>query len=376
MNPVYNPLFQPFTFRSGLQVHNRMVMAPMTNWSSEPDGSVSDAELRYYERRSGQVGMVITACVYVTPSGKGFHGEFAADRDEMIPSLRQLAETIKEQGSKAILQIYHGGRECPAELLPDGDVVSAGNVPSSQNPSVIPRALTHEEIVSIIKDFGEATRRAIEAGYDGVEIHGANGYLFQQFFSPHTNNRNDQWGGDLTKRMAFPLAVVDEVKREVEEHSNGAFAVGYRFSPEEAESPGITMSDTLALVEALVTRDLDYLHISLLDFWSHPRSGEELHRSRIEIVNEKIDGRVPLIGVGSIRTAEEALKAYETGIPLIALCRALIIDPDWVQKVQEGKEADIVLSLSKDAQESLAIPDPMWSRIMNSRPGWFPIASN
>lgn len=373
MNINYSPLFQQLTFRSGLQVHNRIVMAPMTNWSSHPDGSVSDAELRYYERRSGQVGMVITACVYVTPNGKGFHGEFAADRDEMIPSLKQLASTIKEKGSKAILQIYHGGRECPAELVPARDVVSSGNVPSPQNPTIIPRALTDEEIDSIIKDFGAATRRAIEAGYDGVEIHGANGYLFQQFFSPHANNRDDQWGGSLTKRMAFPLAVVDEVKRVVAEHSKGAFAVGYRFSPEEAESPGITMSDTLEFVDALAARELDYLHVSLMDFWSHPRSGDKRDHPRIKIINDKINGRVPLIGVGAIRTAEEALKAYETGIPLIALGRELIIEPDWVQKIQDGQDVDVTLSLSKDTQEALVIPDPMWKTIVNSPPGWFPI---
>lgn len=376
MNIIYNPLFQPLTFRSGLKVHNRIVMAPMTNWSSHPDGSVSDEELRYYERRSGQVGILITACAYVTPNGKGFHGEIAADRDELIPSLQQLASTIKEKGSKAILQLYHGGRECPAELVPERDVVSAGNVPSVQNPTVVPRALTHTEIVSIIKDFGEATRRAIEAGYDGVEIHGANGYLFQQFFSPHANNRDDQWGGSLTKRMAFPLAVVDEVKRVVAEHSNGAFAVGYRFSPEEAESPGIIMSDTLEFVDALAARELDYLHISLMDFWSHPRSGDDLNHPRIEIINNKINGRVPLIGVGAIRTAEEALKAYKTGIPLIALGRELIIDPDWVQKIQDGKEVDITLSLSKNVQEALVIPDPMWKTIVNSPPGWFPISEH
>lgn len=373
MNPTFNPLFQPFTFPSGLQVPNRIVMAPMTNWSSHPDGSVSEEELRYYERRSGQVGMVITACAYVTPNGKGFHGEFAADRDEMIPSLRRLASAIQSQGSKAILQLYHGGRECPAELVPEGDVVSAGNVPNAQNPSVIPRTLTHDEIVSIIRDFGEATRRAIETGYDGVEIHGANGYLFQQFFSPHTNNRDDEWGGNLTKRMAFPLAVVDEVTRVVAEHGRENFAVGYRFSPEEAESPGITIPDTLELIEALVQRKLDYLHVSLMDYSSRPRSGEDRDRSRMAVILDKIVGRVPLMGVGSICTAEDALNAYEIGVPLVALGRQLVVDPDWTKKIQQGHESKIALTLSADDQESLVIPDPMWKTIMNSPPGWFPL---
>ncbi|WP_079909348.1 NADH-dependent flavin oxidoreductase [Paenibacillus sp. 32352] len=372
MNPIYKPLFQSYTFPSGVQLSNRIVMAPMTNWSSNPDGTVTDEEIQYYERRSGQVGMVITACAYVTPNGKGFHGEFSADSDEMIPSLRRLASAIKDKGSKAVLQIFHGGRECPPELVPQGDVVSAGSVPSSQNPSVTPRALSSEEVASIIKDFGEATRRAIEAGFDGIEIHGANGYLIQQFFSPHSNTREDEWGGNLKKRMAFPLAVVDEVKRAAKRYAKSSFLIGYRFSPEEAERPGITMTDTYELVEALSNKGLDYLHVSLMDFWSNARSGDELDRPRMELIKEKVAGRVPLIGVGSIHTAEEALKAYDAGIPLIALGRELLIDPDWVQKVEEGLETEIEVTLKKDAQERLVIPSPLWNGIMNA-PGWLPV---
>jgi 2,4-dienoyl-CoA reductase-like NADH-dependent reductase (Old Yellow Enzyme family) len=367
-------IFEPFTFRSGIELKNRVVMAPMTNFSSNPDGTVSDAEVNYYARRAGGVGMVVTACTYVSSSGKGFHGEFGADNDAMIPSLRRLAITIKEKGSKAILQIFHGGRECPPELVPNGDVVSSSTVPSSQNPSVTPRALTDEEIVSIIKDFGEATRRAIEVGYDGVEIHGANGYLIQQFFSPHANRRDDRWGGNLEKRMAFPFAIVDEVKRVVAEHAQGSFLVGYRFSPEEPETPGITMTDTLQLVDALSNKQLDYLHVSLMDFWSTARNGDDQERPRIELIKATAAGRVPVIGVGSIHTAEDAHKALETGIPLIALGREIIMDPDWVEKVETGREADIVTTIKKDAQEQLVIPDPLWNAIINT-PGWFPVVS-
>ncbi|WP_028552695.1 NADH-dependent flavin oxidoreductase [Paenibacillus sp. UNC451MF] len=372
MNPNYKPLLQSYSFRSGVHLSNRIVMAPMTNWSSKPDGSVSDEEVQYYGRRSGQVGLVVTACAYVTPNGKGFHGEFGADRDEMIPSLQRLAAAIKAKGSKAVLQIFHGGRECPPELVPGGEVVSAGSVPSPNNPSLTPRALSNEEITSIIKDFGDATRRAIEAGYDGVEIHGANGYLIQQFFSPHSNTRDDQWGGNLVKRMTFPLAIVDEVKRVVAEHARDAFLIGYRFSPEEAETPGITMADTLELVEALSTKELDYIHVSLMDFWSKPRTGDELDRPRIELIKEKAADRVPVIGVGAIHSPEEALKAFETGIPLIALGRELIMDPDWVKKVEEGNESEINVTVEKDAQERLMIPDPLWNAIINT-PGWFPV---
>lgn len=371
INAKYAPLFETFKLGNEIQLKNRLVMAPMTNFSSRPDGTVSDAEVKYYERRSNGVGMVITACTYVTANGKGFHGEFAGDRDEMIPSLRRLASAIKAKGAKAILQIFHGGRQVPQELVPNEDVVSASAVPAEGEGKPVPRALQDNEIEAIIRDFGETTRRAIEAGFDGVEIHGANGYLLQQFFSPHSNRREDRWGGTLEKRLTFPLAVVDEVKKVVSTYAKEPFIVGYRFSPEEPETPGITMADTLVLVGALANKNLDYLHISLMDFWSTPRRGVEDTRPRIEIIQELVGDRVPVIGVGSIYTADDALKALETGVPLIALARELIIDPDWVQKVVHGRESEIVTKINKNHQQQLDIPDPLWQVIINT-PGWFP----
>jgi 2,4-dienoyl-CoA reductase-like NADH-dependent reductase (Old Yellow Enzyme family) len=371
LNSKYASLLKSFTLKNGVQLKNRIVMAPMTNWSSNPDGSVTEAEVNYYARRSGGVGMVITACTYVTANGKGFHGEFGGDRDELIPSLQKVATGIKEQGAKAILQIFHGGRQVPPELIPNGDVVSASNIPVEGIGKPVPRELADQEIESIVRDFGETTRRAIEAGFDGVEIHGANGYLIQQFFSPHSNRREDRWGGSFEKRLTFPLAVVNEVKRVAAEHANGSFIVGYRFSPEEPETPGITMADTLVLVDELAKKNLDYLHVSLQDFWSTPRRGVDDTRSRIEIIQERVGDKVPVIGVGSIYTPDEALKAIQTGLPLIALGRELIIDPDWVQKIAEGRETEINTEINKENQHQLVIPDPLWQAIIHT-PGWFP----
>ncbi|MFD2215259.1 NADH-dependent flavin oxidoreductase [Metabacillus endolithicus] len=373
-----NSFLSTYTLPNGIELKNRLIMAPMTNFSSHSDGTVTEEEVNYYARRSNGVSMVITACAYVTPNGKGFHGEFGADKDEMIPSLEKLATRIKEQGAKAVLQIFHGGRMCPPELVPNGELVSASDIPaenggvSTEEPDKKPRALTEAEVEDIIQAFGEATRRAIEAGFDGVEIHGANGYLIQQFFSPHSNRREDRFGGSLEKRMTFPLEVVDTVKKVVQEHAKEPFIVGYRFSPEEPETPGITMDETLALVDALSNKGLDYLHVSLFDFFSTPRRGvEDLTKTRISYLQETINDRVPLIGVGSIYTAEDARKAFETGVPLLALGRELIIDPDWVQKVTDGKEDEIVTEINKDKQEELVIPDPLWNAIINT-PGWFP----
>lgn len=371
MNSKYTPLFESFNIGKGVEVKNRLVMAPMTNFSSNPDGTVSDEEISYYERRSSGVGMVITACTYVTANGKGFHGEFGGDTDEMIPSLSRLASAIKAKGAKAILQIFHGGREVPPELVPNGDVVSAGDIPSVGEGKTVPRPLTEKEIESIILDFGETTRRAIEAGYDGVEIHGANGYLIQQFFSPHSNRREDKWGGSLERRLSFPLAVVDEVQKAVANHAKAPFIVGYRFSPEEPETPGITMDDSLALIDGLVKKDLAYLHVSLMDFWSKGRRGANANRPRMEVIKERVGDQVPVIGVGSIYTADDAINALQSGVPLLALGRELIIDPEWVQKVEQGRETEIVTKINKDHQRQLEIPDPLWQAIVHS-PGWFP----
>jgi 2,4-dienoyl-CoA reductase-like NADH-dependent reductase (Old Yellow Enzyme family) len=371
MNDKFRGLFEPFQFKNGVSLKNRIILAPMTNFSSNSDGTVSDAEVNYYARRSKGVSMVITACTYVTPNGKGFPGEFAGDRDEMIPSLNLLASAIKEEGAKAILQIFHGGRECPPNLVPNGETVSASAVASKRAGSVTPRELSEEEIEDIIRAFGETTRRAINANYDGIEIHGANGYLIQQFFSPHSNRREDKWGGTLEKRLTFPLAIADEVKKVVKEHAKAPFIIGYRFSPEEPETPGITMVDTLKLIDALADKGLDYLHVSQTDYKAVPRRGIEDKRTRLEIIQERVGDRVPIIGVGSIYQAEDALDAFKTGVPLLALGRELIIDPDWVQKIESGRENEIVTKIDKNAQERLVVPDPLWKAIVNS-PGWFP----
>uniref|UniRef100_UPI0035591453 NADH-dependent flavin oxidoreductase n=1 Tax=Alicyclobacillus tolerans TaxID=90970 RepID=UPI0035591453 len=372
MDPKYQVLFEGLDLPSGVQLKNRVVMAPMTNFSSNPDGTVSDAEVDYYARRSGGVGMVVTACTNVTPNGKGFPGEFAADRDEMIPSLRRLADAIKSEGAKSVLQIFHGGRMCPPDLVPNGDVVAPSAVAAEREGAVVPRELKEDEIEAIIRAFGETTRRAIEAGYDGVEIHGANGYLLQQFFSPHSNRRTDRWGGSLEKRIAFPLAVVDEVKKTVKQYASKPFLVGYRFSPEEPETPGITMADTLELVDALAAKDLDYLHVSVMEFWSTPRRGVEGSRSRMEWIQDRVGSQVAVIGVGSIHTPDEAIAALQTGVPLIALGREIIMEPDWVQKVEQGRTSEIQTTLTRLDQKRLVVPDPLWQAIIHT-PGWFPV---
>lgn len=372
MNSQYIPLFQPFTFHCGVQIRNRVLMAPTTTWSGNDDDTVSEGELDYYQARSAGLGGVITACGYVMPQGKGFHGQFGVDSDDRMPSLCRLATTIQTLGAKAILQLYHGGRTCPPEVLPNQQPLSASAIAPAYGDVPVPREMTEEEIVLTIRAFRKATYRALEAGFDGIELHGANGYLLQQFFSPHANRRTDRWGGSVEKRMAFPLAIVDEVINLVDKYARKPFVVGYRLSPEEIENPGITMSDTLAFVAALAEKKLDYLHISTLDFKQGSLRDQEDKKPRAVIIHERVGQKIPIIAVGGLHTPAEALQVLETGIPLVALARELIMEPQWMHKIEQDQVETIRTTLSQQAQQALAIPDGLWHMIM-SRPGWLPV---
>lgn len=371
MKKSYSPLFDPFHFPSAnISLKNRIVMSPMTHMSSNADGSISEQEIQYYNRRSHGAAMVLTAATYVMQQG-GMPGAPGADNDALIPGLRRLASTIQGNGAKAVLQIFHAGRQGSKT----GDYVSAGNIPEDREGAPVPRSLTEQEMEGIIHAYAEAARRAVDAGFDGVEIHGGNGNLLHQFLSPMTNRRTDRYGGSLENRMTLALAVIREVLRTVRKESEQPFLVGFRFSPEEAGTPGITMADTLSFVDALSGTGIDYLHVSLTSFRSVPRRGIQDSRSRLAILQERVGSRIPIIGVGSIYTPDDALEALSSGIPLIALGRELIMEPDWVQLVLEGREQQIRTSISPLDLQELSIPEPLWN-LMMSIPGWFPLRSD
>lgn len=368
-NAKFAKLFEQVELHDGIKLQNRIVLAPMTHSSSNPDLSVSDAELTYYERRTGKLGLAITAVAHVMPGGIGFQNQFAAFGEENLPGLTKLAASLKKGGAKAVLQIFHAGIQGPRALVPNGDVVGPSAIELKDGSQS--RELTNEEIESIVTDFGSATKLAIRAGFDGVEIHGANGYLIQQFFSGWSNRRQDKWGGSVEARLTFPLAVVDEVQRAAAEGTKEPFIVGYRFSPEEPEEEGLTMDHTFALIKALNDKNLSYLHVSLMEYASKPRRGGDLNRTRLEQIVEAAAG-TPVIGVGSVHTPEQAVEAIELGAAMVALGRELIVEPDWVEKVESGREADIAVSLTSADQERLVVPDQLWGMIMGL-PGWFPV---
>lgn len=365
MNEKYASLFESFTLPNGVTLKNRFVLAPMTHYSSNLDGTISDQELPYIAQRSKDIGLVITAATNVSDNGKAFPGQPSIVRDTYIAGLKKLADTIKAEGAKAIIQLHHGGREARTDLVPNGDVVAPSAV--EKEGSATPRALETAEVQQIVADFGEATRRAIEAGFDGVEIHGANGYIIQQFYSPFSNRREDEWG----ERLRFPLAVIDSVRSAVDKHGSKDFIVGYRFSPEEPETPGLTMKETLELIDALVEKPLDYLHVSLMDFHSTARRGADASAKRIDLIQERINNRMPLIGVGSLYSAEDVAAAKDTGVPLIGMGREMLIDPEFVTKIKEGREDEITSLIDPAREDRHGLPEPLWNIILQTK-GWVP----
>lgn len=369
MNSTYKDLLSPFTFPvSGIEVANRIVLSPMTTFSGNEDGTATDAEVEYYRERNQTAGLLVTACAYVIRQGKGFHGQIGVDSDALIPSLKRIADALKANGNKAVLQIQHAGRMSPSEELVDGQAVSASAVAAERPGAKVPREMTVTEIKETLAAFHDATRRAIEAGFDGVEIHGANTYLIQQFFSPHSNRRTDKWGGSLIKRMRFPLAVVNAVKKAAA-LSPHPFLVGYRISPEEIENPGITIEDTLALVDVLSKKQLDYIHVSVMDFWSGSMRDKKDKTPRAQLIAAKVGHILPVIGVGSIHTPEEVQKVLAANSSLVAMGRELLMEPHWLTKVKNNAVNQIRTELDVNTQDELNIPNPLWKGLI-TRPGW------
>jgi len=350
--------FDKFTFQNGVELRNKIAMAPMTTYSGNEDGTVSEQELNYYRERSKETGMIITATTYMQENGQGFDNQFYGGDDDYIPSLKKLAKSIKEQGAKAILQIFHAGRMSKPGLKKNQDIVSASNIPAERENAPIPRELKEEEIYEIIQSFYEVTVRAIKAGFDGVEIHGANTYLLQQFFSPHSNRRIDKWGGNTYKRLKFPLKVVDSVIKAKKDMKKDDFIIGYRFSPEERENPGITLGDTKILVDNLCEKELDYLHISLGKYDQKTIREEDDEITGKEIL-KVIKGRIPLMGVGSIFSEEDLEKAEEIGYDLIAIGRGLLIEPKIITTLKNEKEIEKVID-----KNNTTLPDNLLEKII------------
>jgi 2,4-dienoyl-CoA reductase (NADPH2) len=208
------------------------------------------------------------------------------------------------------------------------------------------------------------------AGFDGIELHGAHGFLIQNFFSPFFNQRDDEWGGSLENRMRFPLAVVREAQRVIAEHAKRPFLLGYRISPEESEEGGLRIGYTYVLIDQLIEAGVDYIHASLFDIPNAKPVDYTGEYTTAELIVEHVGDRVPLIAAGLIRTPGDAEKALTTGLPLVAIGQGLVMNPTWVELAGEGRETEITTMLDSDRVPLLAIPDKLWG-VIQAMKGWF-----
>jgi 2,4-dienoyl-CoA reductase-like NADH-dependent reductase (Old Yellow Enzyme family) len=245
-----------------------------------------------------------------------------------------------------------------------------------------PRAMTSDEVENLVASFRDAAALARKAGFDGVEIHGANHYAVHQFFSPRANRRADHWGGTLAKRMNFPLAVAQAVRDAL----GPKLIAGFRVTPFEAEADGYTLEDSKLLCGELARLGLDYISVSLDDYRKSRPTGEtrvyngpvemsyDLEASPITDFARIIAGRAAVLASGGIKTCADAEEAIKLGADLVAVGRAVVVDPEWLAKVRSEREASILAGLPQDEREiarALSIPPRMVAYLL-SRPGWIP----
>lgn len=375
-------VWSPFRFNCGRDMANRFAIAPLTTNASNEDGTASESELEFVRRRAANgFGANISAAAYVEENGRSWQG-IGATHDGHLPSLRQLAEALRASQGLAILQIYDGGRLAKPELIGEQSLRAPSAIASLRPGAKTPKAMTADEIENLIASFGRAASLARQAGFDGVEVHGANHYAIHQFFSPRANHRVDHWGGTLAKRMNFPLAVAQTVREAL----GPKLIAGFRVTPFEAESDGYALEDAKLLCNELAKLKLDYISISLDDHrMSRPMSETRNYAtpigkphapavSPVTEISRVIAGRSAVMASGGIKTIADAESAIQLGADLIAVGRALVVDPEWLSKVRSKSEASILPALPKDQveiAEALSIPPRMVEYLL-SRPGWIP----
>jgi len=362
-------LFKKYTLNNKIVAPSLLSVAPMTLFGSNPDGTISEEEKEFLKIRATNVGLYILGATCTSQEGLAFDNQPRAFDDKDIPSNQERAKIVKAQGALAINQIHHGG--CLALKRVSGVPVKAVSAEvfnkelekkGELNDETKTIDLTKEDIKRIINDFAKATEISIKAGYDGIEIHGANNYLIQQFYSGYYNKRNDEWGGSLEKRMKFPLEIVDACCKIRDKYKKPEFIIGYRLSPEEPFDDGITMTETLALVKALVKKPLQFIHVSQSKFFQEVRRGEGVGKPRLKVIHDEIKGKMALVGVGGLLTAQDFNKALNSGlVEFIGAGQAFLLNKDLGILLKEGKGDKIVLQYDVNHPEKYSLPKMLWN---------------
>lgn len=336
---------------------NRIAMAPMTTYSGQKNLYPSQAEIDYMKLRACDVGLVISPAISINAQAQAFENQITLKSDAFIEPMRPFVKAMQSGGGKAIAQLHHGGRMNDPKLYQNhADIVSASAIKAPREGLITPRALSIEEIKTTIQDFAFAALRAIKAGFDGIELHGANTYLLQQFFSPHTNQRSDSYGGSLPKRLRFISEIIEAVGQVIDEHAPKPFIFGYRFSPEEIEPDGLTLDDTVYLLHYLKDTKLDYIHASMGHYAQSSLRDKTNKTPIVETFLKALDDQKPLMGSGFLRSFKDLKKAEDLGYDYMAIGLPLIADPKAVEKIinnQLPNQKIIKSSLPKPLYEKL-----------------------
>ncbi len=334
---------------AGLTVKNRFVMPPMVRSLAAEDGSVTKAVIRHYEDRSkGQVGLIIVEAAAIAWEHRIGMKNIGIHDDRMIPGLRRLAEGIRAHGARAFIQINHSG----AKTHFNTRYVGPSNIPVVKHK--IPEPLSVNEIHDITQKFVGAARRAMEAGFDGVEIHGAHYYLLSEFLSGYTNRRSDEYGGTTERRAKFSVDVIKAIREDL-----GDYPLIFRMNGFENVIDGITLQEGVEIAKIVQSAGIDALHIScvvdstfnpglppLFDKESQPDFLKDYpYDSCIPIAGKiRPHVNVPVIGVGEVRDGKLLRKVMaEDMCDMLGIGRGLLADPFFVKKFLEDRESEIIL---------------------------------
>jgi 2,4-dienoyl-CoA reductase-like NADH-dependent reductase (Old Yellow Enzyme family)/thioredoxin reductase len=324
-----------------MEVRNRFVVPPMGTNFANPDGSVSQQLIDYWAARAkGGYGLLIVEVTAVDPLGKAIPWQPGIWDDEFITGWRKLTDEVHKYGAKVAVQLHHAGRQTTHEVI-GAQPVAPSAIPCPVDREM-PRELTTEEVYNLIEKFGDAARRAMDAGFDAVEVHGAHGYLIAQFMSPYSNKRIDEFGGDFMNRMRFPVEVVKNIRRKV----GSGYPIIFRFSGDERVPGGRTIDESRMVARVMEEVGVDSLHVSTGVYGSMPwliapsavSPGYNVYASE-EIKNVV---NIPVIAVGRINEPLMAEDILEDGkADMVSLGRESLADPELPNKVAAGLTEEI-----------------------------------
>ncbi|MFT7463722.1 MAG: 2,4-dienoyl-CoA reductase-like NADH-dependent reductase (Old Yellow Enzyme family) [Pseudohongiellaceae bacterium] len=318
-------ILAPYAFpRTGTAIRNRLVLAAMTNKQSHADGVLSDDELAWLAARArGGFGIVTTCAAHVSLDGQGWDGELGVYDDSLLPGLTRLADALRSEGAVSLVQIFHGGVRAPSRLTGQ-QPFSASAFELDDKNFEVPREATVEDIERTIAAFAAAAGRCAEAGFDGVEIHGAHGYLITQFLGTISNTRSDEWGGSQINRARFVRRIVAATREATPDN----FLVGVRLSPEVAEQ-GVELDDSLTVAEWLAADGVDFIHVSNWDSFKPPAKHPQSEKMLTTWFREAVGADMPLIATGGVWTPTEADQVIAHGADMVGLARAAIGNASW-----------------------------------------------